>query len=179
MRAFFSISVPPTIGAKLLTLVPPIKALRRTTPNHLHLTLHFLEDAPTSLPSDLSTFPLPRPFTLTPSRYLPLPESGPIRLIAASIKPSEPLTQLHTTLASELTRLSLPVDKRRFLPHITLARANPPLPQHLRAATPMEPREDLSFTASELHLIESRPTDKGFEYHMLRTWKLGMATTGD
>jgi 2'-5' RNA ligase len=140
----------------------------------MHLTLHFLTDAPPTIADDLGPFPLPGSFRLTPGRLLLLPESGPVRVIAASLAASPGLTSLHSALGTELSRLGLPVEPRAFLPHLTLARADPALPQQVRAQTPISPREDLSFPVERVELIESRPAEGagGFEYRTLRTWGL-------
>lgn len=173
MRAFFALPVPESVAAKLQTLVPPIRQVRRVRAANLHLTLHFLQDAPVTLADDLRLTNLPPAFTLIPSRVILLPEAGPIRIIAASLAaPHAALHQLHAAIAADLHRLGLPTDNRRYLPHITLARADPPLPQQVRGNTPMEPRVDVTFPAAALHLIESRPTDNGFAYATLRTWPL-------
>lgn len=175
MRAFFSIQVPPATAEGLLKLVPPMRGVRRARAEGVHLTLHFLADAPATLASDLGGLALPKPFDLTPGRLVPLPESGPIRVVAASIAGgTEQVVSLHRAIAEELLRLGLPTERRPFVPHITLARCDPPLPQQLRAAKPMSPREDLTFPVSRLDLIESRPggAGAGFEYHTLRSWTL-------
>lgn len=174
MRAFFAIPVPLTVAERLLKLLPPVRTLRRVRAVGMHLTLHFLPEAPPTLADDLGPFPLPGTFRLMPGRLLLLPESGPVRVIAASLTPSSGLTSLHSAIGTELHRLGLPIESRAFLPHLTLARADPPLPQQVRAQTPISPREDLSFPVEQLELIESRPAERagGFEYHTLRTWGL-------
>lgn len=172
MRVFFALSVPVPIAERLLMLLPPVRTLRRVRAVGMHLTLHFLADAPATLADDLGSFPLPAAFTLTPGRLMLLPESGPVRVIAASLAGSARLVSLHGAVRSELARLGLPTEARPFLPHLTLARADPPLPQQVRAQTPIVPREDLSFRVESMELIESRPAGGGFEYHTLRTWGL-------
>ena len=175
MRVFFSIPVPQSVAERLLALVPPIRGLRRARSDSIHLTLHFLLNAPADLADRLNLTPLPVPFTLTPGKLILLPESGPVSVVAASIiTGTDALRSLHTTLAAELTRLALPVDTRKFLPHLTLARANPSLPQQLRSQSPMVPRDDVSFQVSEVVLFESRPSPAGagVEHQPLRMWPL-------
>lgn len=176
MRAFFSIPVPVVVAERLLALVPPMKGLRRARSDSLHLTLHFVADGPPDLDRLLSLPALPPPFRLIPGRLILLPESGPVAVVAASIGGDlDPLRILHAAIASELTRLGVATDPKRFLPHITLARASPPLPQQIRSQTPMVPREDVSFEVPELVLIETRPAadgKPGVEHVRLKSWPL-------
>lgn len=172
MRAFFALEVPPVVGEKLMKLVPPMKNIRRGRAGHLHITLHFMADAPAPV-TDLALTELPAPFRLEPGRFLLLPESGPVRIIAASVAGQlSPLRALHQSLAAALSNLGIPLDPRPYLPHITLARCDPPLPAQVRGQTPMEPREDLGFDVKELVLIESRPAEKGLAYVTLKRWAL-------
>ena len=161
------------VAEKLLSLVPPVRGVRRSRADKLHLTLHFLSDAPSTLIADLQLNGLPGRFAVTPGRLILLPESGPVRVVAASMASDlSPIRTLHALLSAELSRLGLPVEQRPHLPHITLARCDPPLPQQVRGQKPMTPREDVTFEVSQLHLIESRATDGGLEYVTRRTWTL-------
>lgn len=175
MRCFFSIPIPAAVATKLLALLPPMRSIRRGKPDHLHLTLHFLASAPDNLPELLpppEQLKLGPAFTLTPTRVILLPESGPVRILAAGVASSEPLKQLHRVFATQLDSLLIPLEQRPYLPHITLARCDPPLPQQVRGQTPTEVREDLSFAVTSLGLIESRPSAAGFEHVRRQTYHL-------
>lgn len=174
MRAFFAVPVPADVGLALMSLVPPIRGVRRGEPGRLHLTLHFLADAPDDLAQRLPDGPWPGPFRVTPGRLILLPTSGPVRVVAASVR-GEGLASLHAALGTALQWLRLPTETRPFLPHITLARCAPPLPQQVRRQTPMAPRADLSFVVDRFELIESRlgAGDGGTAVHRtLATWAL-------
>lgn len=174
MRAFFSIPVPAEVGAALLGLVPPIRGVRRGQPGQLHLTLHFLADAPDDLADRVRLEGLPPAFRITPGRLVLLPTSGPVRVIAASAR-GEGLAATHEVVARGLLDVGLPVESRPFLPHITLARCQPPLPQQVRQQTPMAPRSDLSFPVTGIELVESRLGEgEGGSplYRLIRRWAL-------
>jgi RNA 2',3'-cyclic 3'-phosphodiesterase len=173
MRCFFAIPVPTDSAEKVLKLLPPLRGLRRVRAEGIHVTLRFLADAPADLPDRIELPPLPSAFRLEPTRHLLLPESGPVRVIAMGLGgATASLQQLHSAVTSALAAIDIAPDDRRFVPHITLARCVPPLPQQVRGQKPMELREDAGFLVSGLSLIESRQTDAGLQYHTLRRWDL-------
>lgn len=171
MRAFFAIPVPEPVGRELLGLVPPVKGMRRGRPDRLHLTLHFLADAPDDLADRVRFTGLPKAFTLTPGKVILLPRSGPVQVVAASVT-GEGLHELHARVADSLRQLALPVESRPFLPHITLARCSPPLPQQVRGQTPMAPRSDVSFPVRSFQLVESVLRSGSVDHTARQTWTL-------
>lgn len=179
MRAFFAVRVPEPTAERLLSLVPPVSSIRKVKPASVHVTLAFFSSAPDDLPARLASLSLADipTFHLTPGPLILLPESGPIRVIAASITAgSEPLRALHTHLHSALSQFAeLSPDPRPFLPHLTLARCDPPLPQQLRAQTPIVPRQDLSFPVASLTLFRSvpvSPSPSAIQHEPLHDWPL-------
>ena len=93
----------------------------------LHLTLHFMASVPNDrLPALRAALQLPfQPFELHFSRC----ECWPGGLLVAPPDESPPaLAGLHADLGDRLRRLGVPVETRRYRPHITLARrfAGPP-----------------------------------------------------
>ena len=106
--------------------------------DRLHLTLHFIGPVDRQRLAEVSAglqVPI-EPFALTLRKAEIWPRG--IAVLQAAEVPEE-LTRLHTHLAEALQALHLPVEARRFRPHVTLARraagAVPPLdtpPQHWR-----------------------------------------------
>lgn len=90
-------------------------------PENLHLTLHFMGQVPHErLALLIKGLAVPfAPFTLTFGR----PGLWPAGM--AVLEPQTPpadFRRLHDTLGQALKRLELPVERRKFRPHITLAR---------------------------------------------------------
>jgi len=112
---------------------------RRTPPERLHITLHFIGDVPAD------RVPLLR-------RELAVPWAGcTLRLDRAEVWPGgiavleaqtvpDALADLQARLAEALVRLELPVESRRYRPHVTLARkargAKPPAADAIRWTAP-------------------------------------------
>ena len=80
------------------------------------------------------------------------------------------------TLAGDIDRVlatqGVASEKRAFVPHLTLARFDPPrLDEKLRAAIQQNGQRDFgSFQAREFHLIESKLKPSGAEYNTLHSF---------
>jgi 2'-5' RNA ligase len=101
---------------------------RRTRTERLHVTLHFLGNVPAARLADLRGLQARwEGCDLVMDRTTVWP--GGVAVLEASDVP-RPLAQLHADLGEELRALGLPVESRRYRPHVTLARkafeAQPP-----------------------------------------------------
>jgi RNA 2',3'-cyclic 3'-phosphodiesterase len=133
---------------------PP--SARRTRPERLHVTLHFIGDvAAARLPELRQALQV----TCTAGELTldrPTVWPGGIAVLEAQRIPPE-LAALHAGLGNALRALDLPVESRPWRPHVTLARkafgAHPPMaPQPVRwSATP------------GYVLVESLPGGRGYE----------------
>ncbi len=116
--------------------------------DRLHLTLHFIGDVPVARVTDLrAALQVPTtPFELVLDRVEAW--SGGLVVLRASIVP-EPLAALHAGLEKALRTAALPVEHRRFRPHVTLARRASGVP--LPALHPMR------WAVTGYALVRSRP----------------------
>lgn len=119
----------------------PIRAER------LHMTLHFIGQVDRRHLNEVSdglAVPL-EPFAIDFSRAEIWPRG--LAVLPVTETPSE-LRQLHARLGDALRRLELPVEKRGFRPHVTLAR---------RVAGTVPPSDDpqLRWQVSDYSLVES------------------------
>lgn len=131
---------------------------RVVAPDKLHLTLHFLGDvAVARVPELIAALDEPAPaFTLR------LDAAKVWRQGVAVLAPSAPpeaLVALHDRLGATLRRLALPVEARRFRPHLTLAR-------DARGATPPASPEPIDWPVSAVRLVQS----VGGRYEVLAQW---------
>jgi len=108
---------------------------RRTLPERLHITLHFIGNVePERVPALREGLALDwTGCALELDRAEVWP--GGIAVLEAGEVPA-PLADLHARLGEALSRLALPVETRRFRPHVTLARkaqgAHAPAPAAIR-----------------------------------------------
>jgi RNA 2',3'-cyclic 3'-phosphodiesterase len=93
----------------------------RTQAERLHITLHFIGPVdPSRIPGLHSALAMPwKGCRLQFDRTDVWP--GGIAVLEAAVVPEE-LRALHAALASALVREGMPVEERRFRPHVTLAR---------------------------------------------------------
>jgi 2'-5' RNA ligase len=102
----------------------------RMAPEDWHVTLHYIGSvAADRVPAVAEALEVRcEPFELVLDRPRTWPRG--LAVVEAATIPV-PLTALHEALAQSLRRLALPVEERRFRPHVTLARhagdARPPL----------------------------------------------------
>jgi 2'-5' RNA ligase len=129
---------------------------RRTRGERLHVTLHFLGEVPAdrvpALQSGLAAGWPGCEMTLDRATVWP----GGIAVLEGTQVP-EPLSRLHAGLRDKLLALEVPVEQRRYRPHVTLARkafgSRPP--------ADFTPLRWLAGPAYEL--VHSLPGGRGYE----------------
>lgn len=186
MRFFIALEIPSenrlqfqAIQAKLHTLIPQ---LRITNLDKIHLTLAFLGEQPDNLQPKLTEIitkaaeGVPS-FEVTPAYIDGFPNIHHPQVLWVGVKGDiDKVLLIRERVKDSLASLHLPVDERRFIPHITIAKMN----NHLNVGINLEENlekimtEDLtSITISSIKLFESVPNE-GFHYHnTLAEVKLG------
>lgn len=129
---------------------------RRTHPQRLHLTLHFLGEVATgrlqALKEGLDLEWEGCDLRLDQAQVWP----GGIAVLEAGTVPPA-LQRLHAVLAERLRALGLPVEARRYRPHATLARK-------AGGARPPAAFEPLPWpTGPHFHLVRSLPGGRGYQ----------------
>jgi RNA 2',3'-cyclic 3'-phosphodiesterase len=159
LRLFLGLWPPPEVHEALIAQSAAWDwpaAARRTRPERLHVTLHFLGDVEAGrLPQLRTGLQVPwQGAELVLDRATVWP--GGIAVLEAA-RVDQALADLHARLAGALRALELPVESRPWRPHVTLARkafgAHPP--QHAPAvAWRMRPA---------YALVRSLPGGQGYE----------------
>ena len=133
MRAFIAIPVPEVTADALLNLQRHLGFGKSLPRENLHLTLAFLDDQTEERLEALHEELLDlrhRPFTVTLSGVGVFGAA-----IHAPALENTQLTDLHAQISSACRRAGIPLQRRRFRPHITLARLGKgQTPPPLRAA---------------------------------------------
>lgn len=136
----------------------------------LHLTLHFIGALERSRLSEVSAglglVFSPFRIDFSPAELWP----RGLLVLPAKALPAE-LVRLHTLLADALYRLRLPVEKRRFRPHVTLARRAPAV-MLAKEAAPMD------WQINDYALVESLLGSAG-GYRIVRRYAARLAATSD
>ena len=130
-RLFVAIDPPPAVVERLAGLCAGVPGARWVEPDQIHLTLRFVGEVDGALRADVRT-ELGRvaagPFSLTLSGTDCFGGRRRARTLWVGVEPCPPLVELKTKVEAALGRAGLAPERRKFHPHVTLARlkAGPP-----------------------------------------------------
>ncbi|MDZ4089377.1 MAG: RNA 2',3'-cyclic phosphodiesterase [Tabrizicola sp.] len=178
IRAFLGIDLPPAVRGALQVQQFLLPMPRKVEPENLHLTLVFLGDC-SELVLDAAhegfgALREPR-FSLA-LQGLGLFGKDKPRVAWAGVVPSPELMHLQAKVETIARRAGCPLDARKFVPHVTLGRFQPPPPpdaMRLERAIAMGQgfRTD-PWEITELTLWRSHLTGKGSHYEVLTRYPL-------
>ena len=143
MRLFIALTLPAPVIRRLVSLQAGLRVGRPVPPENMHLTLAFLgerrEDALDAIGEAFEDLPL-APFEIALAGVETL-GAGETSVLAAGVRPSDPLAALESRLTARLRGAGLDLPRRRFRPHVTIARGltaadAPKLANALAAAPP-------------------------------------------
>ncbi len=125
MRLFIALPLPDELRALLADLGSGLPGARWVHEDSLHLTLRFLGELDGAEAADvdemLSGLRMTA-FDLEVAGVGHFGEGRKVRSLWAGVRPNEPLNRLHDKVGQAVKRAGLAPEKRRFRPHITLAR---------------------------------------------------------
>lgn len=178
IRAFLALPLPPEVLSALRVQQFLLPLPRKVDPDSFHLTLVFLGEQPEPvLEAAHEAFAETRvpPFPLS-LKSLGLFGGTKPRAAWAGVTPSEPLNRLQAKLDHAARSAGIVTDSRRFTPHVTLGRFQPPLPEEtfrleraIAAGTTFATPE---WTVDHFCLYESRQTKQGSVYTELARYDL-------
>lgn len=125
LRLFVGIELPGTFRERLSVLAAGLPGARWMAPETYHVTLVFLgeldEGAAEQVHDELSIV-RGKAFPLEISGVGSFESKGRLRALWAGVELSEPLAVLQGRVAAACVRAGVDIEKRKFKPHITLAR---------------------------------------------------------
>ena len=149
-------------------------ALRWVDQENYHVTLAFLgqqsQEDLEALAEKLDESLLQTEFSSAVTHISPFPETKP-KLMAALVDKSDSLIDLHRQVVSSINATGLVMDKRKFIPHITLARYRHSK-NEFAGGVPTNIDCDLFF--DEVVLYESVLTSSGAEYEPIYRFPLDL-----
>jgi 2'-5' RNA ligase len=178
IRAFLGIDLPQSVRGALQVQQFLLPMPRKVEPENLHLTLVFLGDCPEpALEAAHEGFDALREASFSVALHgLGLFGKDKPRVAWAGLAPSPELMHLQAKVETIARRAGCPIDSRKFVPHVTLGRFQPPPPADamrleravaLGAGFRTEPWE-----VTELTLWRSHQTSKGPHYEVLASYPL-------
>ncbi|HEX3983256.1 MAG TPA: RNA 2',3'-cyclic phosphodiesterase [Acidisoma sp.] len=129
MRLFVALDLPWPLRARLTQLAVGLPGVRWMTPDNLHLTLRFIGEVPNwrAEEIDLALHAIKtRCFPLVLTGVGLFEKAGRVTALWAGIERSPQLEHLQAKIETALQRAGLEPERRRFTPHVTLARLDQP-----------------------------------------------------
>lgn len=178
-RLFVALPMPEEVQDRLEVLAHLLPLPRRVLPEHYHLTLAFLGDAVRddvgqAAHEAFETIRLP-PVTLT-LRGAGLFGGAKPRSVHAEVLPDDGLSRVQAKVETAARRAGAPVESRRFVPHVTLARFRPrdvDLPRLELALLQVAGFSIGPVTLDAFALYESHLSPDGPDYDELARYPLG------
>ena len=163
MRLFIALQPSPGFRAALADLQERLQAAGVTgkyrDPSGLHLTLAFIGEWPEDITDWLPA--VEKPFSVTLSHLGIFPEAN---VLWAGTEPSEELENLAQRVRHRLADEGIPFDRKRFFPHITLAR-KPFIPERVVLSEFKVPK--VSMIVDEICLYRSDRGKNGMAYTVI------------
>lgn len=177
-RLFIAIDLPKPVAWELGRLVAqPPRGVRPVRPAQMHLTLHFLgdvhDDAQTALCESLARVRY-EPFAIAIRGTGVFPPRGRPTVLWAGVAQSAALMSLHAAIGAALEACGLNVERRPYVPHITLARLAPAVPRLWtnRVLAETAGLEVRSLPVDQFQLYESRRLDGATEHSVVAEYPL-------
>jgi len=127
LRLFVALSLPSEIKAQLAAISGGIPGARWVPPENYHLTLRFIGEVQSwqaeEVDTALAAIRAPR-FDLALAGIGTFEKAGRIQSLNVTAERSEALARLQTKVETALQRVGLEPERRRFAPHVTLARTD-------------------------------------------------------
>jgi 2'-5' RNA ligase len=125
IRLFVGIALPEELRLRLAVLGQGVPGARWLPVDNLHLTVRFIGEVDGGVAEDVADAMLDLivpPFEIELAGVGQFDNRGQPRVLWVGVVPQALLTRLHGKIDIALQRLGLPPDRRKFHPHVTLAR---------------------------------------------------------
>ncbi|KJS38557.1 MAG: hypothetical protein VR70_09650 [Rhodospirillaceae bacterium BRH_c57] len=177
IRLFVGLALPEALRAALAEHQNGVPGARWVEPANLHVTLRFIGEVDENIAADIDgalaeiTGPPP---TVALNGLGRFGDKRGARILYVGVDPDPALVRLRDKVESACVRAGITPEKRRFMPHVTLARFSQPaggrLDAIVAANTTWRPG---SFTADRFVLFSSHLSHTGASYTPEREYLLG------
>ncbi|MFH1216793.1 MAG: RNA 2',3'-cyclic phosphodiesterase [Pseudomonadota bacterium] len=177
IRLFIAVDLPGTIKSELSRICFGLPGARWVDQDQIHLTLRFIGEVDGGLFREIragleNVVASPFPLLLKGLGYFP-PRKEP-HVLWVGVEKSEPLLQLRKKVDAHLARLEIPPEKRKFFPHVTLARLKEtPLTRLTNFLSGNGLFSLPEFQVTDFHLYSSALTPKGSIHQVEASYPLG------
>lgn len=175
-RLFVSVDIPDDVKEHLSRLFADVPGARWLEPDEIHLTVRFIGEVDGVVFRDIQDALAEvrlAPFTLCLRGVGHFPPRGEPRVLWAGLERSAELKTLHDRVESALVRAGVEPERRKFAPHVTIARLTE---SPNRAVGSFFAQHGLyrssPFLVREFHLTSSRLSAKRAVYRAEATYPL-------
>jgi 2'-5' RNA ligase len=165
-RLFVALDLPRYHKDAIEAIQRGLPDVRWTDPETLHVTLAFIGEVDNGVFKDAMealSHVHTRPFPLELKGLGHFPPRGPVRQIWVGVRLDPELGRLQRRVARALTDVGVKLDKRKFTPHVTVARCRTP---------PPERRLQAFF---QRHSLIKLPPTTVSDFHLYSSWLGGGA----
>jgi len=127
MRLFVALELPEEVKDRLASLTGGLPGVRWVRPENYHLTLRFIGEVPGYMADELDLALASiraKPFELSLSGLGTFEKAGRVQSLHVVAERTPGLAHLQTKIETALQRAGLPAERKRFAPHVTLARTD-------------------------------------------------------
>lgn len=175
MRLFVALELPQPIARALADAdIAPNAGVRLVPPEQMHVTLHFIGDADAGELRRALARVHGKPCLVTVEGVGRFAVGGGRRILWAGVKETPELLELHTACGSALATTGFQVERRRFVPHVTLARLTASASASVvdRCLRTCSGRRFGEFLARRFVLYDSVSAGNGIRYEVIDTYSL-------
>ena len=125
MRLFVALDLPHHLRERLSDLAFGLQGARWVSPDNYHITLRFIGELPPHKAEDVDLALAGlrgRGFSLALSGVGTFDKAGRVAALWAGVERNPALEHLQTKIETALQRIGVPPERKRFAPHVTLAR---------------------------------------------------------
>ena len=140
IRLFVGLALPEQLRAELAGLIGGIPGAKWVPPANYHLTLRFIGEIESwqAQEADHALAAIrARSFEISVRGLGTFEKAGRIQALWAGVERSDALSHLQNKIETALQRIGIPPERKRFAPHITLARTDKASPDKLMAFVQM------------------------------------------
>jgi len=181
MRLFVATELPDVIKSRLERLMGGLHGAKWTDSEQMHLTLRFIGEVDARHADDI-TAELAEiralGFTLSLVGLGEFSSRGRVQTLWAGVESNPALTALQARVESAVRRAGTEPEKRKFHPHVTLARFKDGIPNLGRYFAENEPFRSVPFDVEEFTLFSSLLGSDGAAHHVEARYPLGFALEG-
>ena len=178
-RLFVAIDIPDTVRESVANICHGVEQARWADMSTFHLTLQFIGDVDSGT-AEYAALALSEvqaePFGLALKGVGFFPPRRDVRVLWVGVDRCPELEALQREVCAALSDAGVEGDRRRFSPHITIARFRRPVPQH--AVAPFVAAHGLfasaPFEVSEFHLYSSVLAKGGAVHTIEQSYPLAM-----